>query len=427
MFNIGQESLWVDEAISLSQTSRGFGEALYLLKTDVHPPLYTTLLWIWTTIFGQTEIAARSLSALIGTLIIPATYALGKKITSSTTGLIAATLVTVNPFLIQYSQEARMYSLFILLGVLSTYYVLDYYEKGDMKLYAIVTILLAYTHYLSWILIAIHGVIASIKQPKDIRNHAGLGAILIASYIPWITHLYEQAQNLGGVSWIPPTTYNDVITTILTLVGGTTVFPIIFFFIILTTMYAIKNREGKTITLLSIAVTPLFLLISISTLGDNVFVTRYIAYLSPLLILSASTGINRLNTAIKPIMVIGIILIMLPGLQTQYEERANPSWDLVAEEIENRPVAVLPDYDMISVLYYTNKSCFTERIHFRNNKTLSNCSNITGYTSKEAITEKTIIISPSQEKYHEPNTMTTSKYKNITTKNSPIIKIYYEE
>ena len=52
---------------------------------------------------------------LAGTLLIPLLYALGRDLWDRRTGLVAALLGTVAPFLIWYSQEARMYGLFLLI------------------------------------------------------------------------------------------------------------------------------------------------------------------------------------------------------------------------------------------------------------------------------------------------------------------------
>jgi hypothetical protein len=61
----------------------------------------------------------RSLSALAGTATIPVAYGAGVVLVSRRAGLVAAALVATSPFLVWYSQEARSYALFALLGATS--------------------------------------------------------------------------------------------------------------------------------------------------------------------------------------------------------------------------------------------------------------------------------------------------------------------
>ncbi len=54
------------------------------------PPLYYILAWGWSTLFGTGEVGLRSLSALIGTLMVPAAFFCGRALSSDRVGLAAA-------------------------------------------------------------------------------------------------------------------------------------------------------------------------------------------------------------------------------------------------------------------------------------------------------------------------------------------------
>src|SRR5258705_3967471 len=58
------KSLWLDEAYSVLVAKQHFSEMLVSLRHDTHPPLYYLLLSIWTKLFGDVEIALRSLSGV---------------------------------------------------------------------------------------------------------------------------------------------------------------------------------------------------------------------------------------------------------------------------------------------------------------------------------------------------------------------------
>src|SRR5690349_3960443 len=72
------QSLRLDEAQSLWQTSRGFADVLTIVAGDVHVPFYHLLLRLWRLYIGDSVGFARlfSLVAYVGS--IPALYLLGK-------------------------------------------------------------------------------------------------------------------------------------------------------------------------------------------------------------------------------------------------------------------------------------------------------------------------------------------------------------
>lgn len=107
------QSLWLDEAINVlaAKNVSFLGIVTQYAVADFHPPGWFVILWIWTKLFGYSEIAVRIPSFIFGVLTIYITYLLGQKLVSKNLGLLAALLLTINPLHIYYSQEARMYAL----------------------------------------------------------------------------------------------------------------------------------------------------------------------------------------------------------------------------------------------------------------------------------------------------------------------------
>jgi predicted membrane-bound mannosyltransferase len=114
------QSLSGDEGVTSALLRMPIGEMLSTLPdTESTPPLYYSLAWLWTQVFGHGEVGMRSLSALAGTAAIPAVFAAGRALASARVGVVAAGLAAVSPLLVWYSQEARAYSLLVLLAALS--------------------------------------------------------------------------------------------------------------------------------------------------------------------------------------------------------------------------------------------------------------------------------------------------------------------
>jgi uncharacterized membrane protein len=121
LFHLDGQSLWYDEGVSAFMTRRTFAEIAAATSVDIHPPLYYWLLSLWAVPFGQGEIALRSLSVVLGTVTVWATYRLGRMLAGAAVGLAAAALLAVSPLAVQYSQEVRMYALASLLAVASSW------------------------------------------------------------------------------------------------------------------------------------------------------------------------------------------------------------------------------------------------------------------------------------------------------------------
>ena len=120
---LGFKSLWGGELASWDLGERD--TILRVFQDGMQPPLYFLILHFSQWIFGDSEWALRLPSAVAGWLCIPATYLLGKKLYSEREGIMAALFLTVLRHPVYYSQEARPYSMLILLSILTSYFWWD--------------------------------------------------------------------------------------------------------------------------------------------------------------------------------------------------------------------------------------------------------------------------------------------------------------
>jgi Dolichyl-phosphate-mannose-protein mannosyltransferase len=120
-WGIGAQSLWYDEWLTTEATSGGLGDVVRHAATrEGIPPPFFLLMWGWVRIFGDSEAALRTVSALAGVATIPVAYAIVREIGQPRRAArAAALLVAVSPALVWYSQEARPYSLLALFGALT--------------------------------------------------------------------------------------------------------------------------------------------------------------------------------------------------------------------------------------------------------------------------------------------------------------------
>ena len=118
-WQIGDKSLWIDEAFSVWIARQPLAEGIsWLARIDQHPPLYYALLHLWLRL-GDGPAAVRLLSALVSALNVPVLYGLGARLAGRKVGLLAAAVLALSPFHVYLAQEARMYALLSLTVSLS--------------------------------------------------------------------------------------------------------------------------------------------------------------------------------------------------------------------------------------------------------------------------------------------------------------------
>lgn len=115
--NLGQKSLWLDEAYS-AVTSQMPRAAEFANIDPSRPPLHLTLLHYWTQTFGNGEAAVRMPSVLVSLINIWLLFILARRLFDSETALLAAALLALSPLDIWYAQEARTYLFVTCAGLL---------------------------------------------------------------------------------------------------------------------------------------------------------------------------------------------------------------------------------------------------------------------------------------------------------------------
>jgi 4-amino-4-deoxy-L-arabinose transferase-like glycosyltransferase len=126
LYNLTYHSLWFDEAMSVHWARSSVPRILEVsmnLVEDRLPPLYYLFLHYWRLLVGDGEAAVRLPSVLLGTLLVPLVYRLAADMfRRRDVALLAAALTALNPFLVWYAQEARMYAQAVLLATLGTWF-----------------------------------------------------------------------------------------------------------------------------------------------------------------------------------------------------------------------------------------------------------------------------------------------------------------
>ena len=116
------QSVSHDEPFSLYHAQFDFWTLIDFLKKYNNPPLYEIILHYWIKVFGISELAIRALPMLFSSLSVLFIYKIGKSFFDIRVGLAASLLFTFSSFQIWYAHDCRVYSLFLLLTVMSMYF-----------------------------------------------------------------------------------------------------------------------------------------------------------------------------------------------------------------------------------------------------------------------------------------------------------------
>ncbi len=354
IFIFTKQSLRLDEAQSLWQTSRTPLKMISIVAQDVHVPLYHLLLHFWQFIFGNSVVMARMLSLLFTLLSIPTMYLLGKLAYNRFVGLFGALLLAISPFFNWYGNEIRMYSLFAFLTIVNQYFFIKIFKSKDYIVkastwwgFGISTILGMFTHYFFALAMLAQFVFFFLYKNKfpehSLRKFIAVAVISAALFAPWVYYV----MSMGGASnsqpmLIKPTTINlfntfsqflfgfqdDHLNTIIV-----SLWPISILLVFLSLRKGYKINPETVYFFLSM-ILPIGITFIVSTSLRPIFVTRYLILTLPSLYLMVSWLFSTYPKRLSRVLKILLVLIMLATLGVEAVSATTPVKENYREAVE---------------------------------------------------------------------------------------------
>ncbi|MDP2937569.1 MAG: glycosyltransferase family 39 protein [Dehalococcoidia bacterium] len=221
-FRLDGQSLWYDEGNSAALATRSISQIVSGAAADIHPPLYYILLSWWSQIGGASEFSLRFLSVVFGLLLVAVIYKLGQKLFLSQAGLAAAGIAAVSPFLVYYSQEARMYAQGAFLCALAGLFFVKALEKDRYwPAYTLTATAALYTQYYALGVILAFNVFFVLalmwRSERSLWLRWLVANLMVAAlYLPWLPALLSQAA-MWPRSGLPLTMGYDPVATVIFL------------------------------------------------------------------------------------------------------------------------------------------------------------------------------------------------------------------
>lgn len=216
-------NIWFDESYSVAISNHSFSEIWNIGGNDVHPVFYYMMLKIVSLIFGNNILVFRlfSIVPIVILSILGITHI--RKDYGERTGIIFSFLTLFLPIIAAYSSEIRMYTWVMLFVTITAIYANRIYKNElsikNWLIFALFSLLSAYTHYYGLMFAGIINVILFIYllknrkgKNKDLKIFIIQAIVECLLYVPWLYYFIKQLTSVGGGYWIklefPDTLYN---------------------------------------------------------------------------------------------------------------------------------------------------------------------------------------------------------------------------
>ena len=165
LYNLNFENYWLDELIDFWVADPNISHNDLLLRRelidDQTPFLFQLLLKGYFELFGYNPEIGRQLPLIFGVLSIPFFGILSLQVSKNNSFLLSVLLISINIYLIKYSQETRVYSLVFLLSTINlilynkitTINLLNYNKIYYLILFIFISIISLTAHPFTFILL----------------------------------------------------------------------------------------------------------------------------------------------------------------------------------------------------------------------------------------------------------------------------------
>lgn len=325
-----RKSFWLDEGVSVMLARLDLANLLHILwRREANMALYYGLLRIWLH-FGSGDYFVRSLSALFSVAAIPAIYLLGRRLFNTPAGLLAAALFSVHAWQVRYAQEARSYSLYVLLTAWSCLFFLAAIEKPTRRRwngYVAFSVLAIYSHFFAVLVVAAQWAAFYFLRPDQGVAGGFRRSLKIIGLLFLPLAVFIASRGTGPLSWIARPGLADLHRFLLDLAGnGGNPLLLLYLGCAAVAVATAGWKSGRRLAfdawcyvfLLSWLVVPLAVTLVFSLIRP-VFLPRYLLVgVAPLALLAAA-GLARLRPRwLAAAVLLAMLALSLRGTWAYY-------------------------------------------------------------------------------------------------------------
>ena len=323
-WDLGSRSLWLDESWSRWMAGQSIAELWDSARRfDTHPPVYYSLLRLWTWLVPQTPLGLRALSILAGLAMLPLAWMCARKVESSRwTAPFVTAAVAVSVPLVIAARQARPYALFALAFAAALWAALTLLrEPGKRKVWIAYFLgfeLVLWLHNLGILFGAAlaGGLFVGLALQRRLREEMlPFLAVHALAGLLWLPNLFAilEQRRAWTQTWLR-FAWSDVVPGLANGLAapGPAGFAV-FLLALLGTGALLRRTEDQPIAvlLLPAALLPAAAAILISASGSPVFLPRTLVPSALPLLLLAGAGLARLPSRPACAVAAGLAVALL--------------------------------------------------------------------------------------------------------------------
>lgn len=332
-FRLGTKSFWLDEAASATLARFDWRDFwIAITHRQANMVLYYLLLRGWIRL-GSGEFAIRSLSVVAGVAAIPAIYLLGTRLFGPKAGRVAALLLSVHAFHIRYSQEARAYSLFMLLAILSSLLFLrslDRPTRGNWAAYVLISTLMVYAQVFGSLMLLAEWTSLFLRRGEIAWKQFLLSVAMIGLLISPLAYCLLFASDRTQLYWLTKPVLEALYKFSLDMTGNGGPLLLVMYGVLALIGLGVGLRSyasadsWKYSFLLTWLILPVVLVLVVSVRWP-VFEPRFLIFCLPPVILLASNALSRLRSnAVFAGALVVLVGLSLYGTYSHSRSRVEP-------------------------------------------------------------------------------------------------------
>jgi mannosyltransferase len=348
-YALDRKSFWFDEGASVAIARLDWYNFVRLIwRREANMTLYYLVLRAWQHL-GGSEWFIRSLSVAFSVAAIPTIYLLALRLFDRKVAVISSLLLAVNAYQIRYAQEARSYSLYIWLSILSCLILVRYIQTVEVRYrraFIAISALAVYAHFYFAFLIVAEW--CAIRLWRPIRNSESIQrSFYWISALTAPVFLFAATTGVGPLRWIQRPTISDLYR-VFSYFAGNRGWTLVLLSVMAISLGILKLRPTlwkrtddmgvwRYQLLLILTLVPVLLVYGLSY-ARPLFVPRYFIASQPFFLILVATGLSHIpNRWMQAATVCLLTVLALRATRNYYQA----DFDLAREDYRSASHYVL--------------------------------------------------------------------------------------
>ena len=330
---LARRPFWFDECFSVEVSRLNWQDFARLLwRREANMSLYYLLLRGWLHL-GSSPFFIRSLSAILSLATLFAVFWLAGELYDQRVALIAVALMSFSAYHIRYAQEARSYSLFVLLATLSSGFFVASLRvpcRRSRVGYILASVLTVYAHLYALLLLATQWL--SLRRVRETMCSHALRRAWIwiaAASLPLL--IFAAKTGAGPIRWIQRPALHDLFDFAEHIAGNDGLLLLLLYGTACLAAVAPREQVKQVLGaevgghawrlrfLWIWLIFPVALTVLLS-MARPLFLGRYFIFCLPALVILAAAGVARLRqTWLLGVTLAAMLLLSLQGTASYYD------------------------------------------------------------------------------------------------------------